>query len=125
MFYNPQTLKANHFLHIWRCFATSPFYGACAMTSATPGITSVTISPDSATVSPGIPVQLNAIVVTTGFANKAVTWSVDSDSEADGISVDMDGLVTIPSDATVETVTVTATSAFDTTKTDTATITLA
>ena len=125
MFYNPQTLKANHFLHIWRCFATSPFYGACIMTSDTPAITSVTISPDSATVSPGIPVQLKAIVVATGFANKAVTWSVDSDSEADGISVDLNGLVNIPDDATVESVTVTATSVYDTTVTDTATITLA
>jgi len=125
MFYNPQTFKANHFLHIWRCFATSPFYGCCAMTSDTPGITSVTVSPAAATVSPGIPVQLKATVVTTGFANKAVTWSVDSDSEDDGISVDLDGLVTIPADATVETVTVTATSVFDTTKTGTATITLA
>ena len=95
------------------------------MTSDTPGITSVTVSPDTATVSPGIPVQLKATVVTTGFANKAVTWSVDSDSEADGISVDLNGLVTIPTTATVEDVTVTATSVFDTTKTDTATITLA
>ena len=24
-FYNPQTLKNNHFLHVWACFSTSPF----------------------------------------------------------------------------------------------------
>ena len=57
MFYNPQTLKANHFLHIWRCFATSPFYGCGAMTSDTPGVTSVTVTPSTVSISTGIPVE--------------------------------------------------------------------
>ena len=126
MFYNPQTLKANHFLHIWRCFATSPFYGACAMTSDTPGVTSVTVSPSAVSVSPGIPVQFSAEVVTTGFANKSVTWSVDDTSAEDGVEIDSTtGLLTIPSTASVESITVTATSVFDDTKTGTATVTLA
>ena len=90
----------------------------------TPAITEY-FTPATATVSPGIPVQLSASVVATGFANKAVTWSVDETSEADGISVDLNGLVTIPDDATVQSVTVTATSVYDTTVTGTATITLA
>ena len=125
MFYNPMTLKANHFLHIWRCFATSPFYGACAMTSDTPGVTSVTVSPATITVSPGIPVEFSAEVVTTGFANKSVTWSIDATSEADGISIDATtGVLTIPTTASVESVTVTATSVFDETKTGTATVTV-
>ena len=124
-FYNPQTFKANHFLHIWRCFATSPFFGCCAMTSDTPGITSVTVTPSTVSISPGIPVEFKATVVTTGFANKSVTWSVDSTAKADGISIDATtGVLNIPSTATVEAVTVTATSVFDTTKTGTATVTV-
>ena len=124
-FYNPQTFKANHFLHIWRCFATSPFFGCCAMTSDTPEVTSVTVTPSTVSISPGIPVEFKATVVTTGFANKSVTWSVDDTAEADGISIDATtGVLNIPSTATVEAVTVTATSVFDTTKTGTATVTV-
>ena len=125
MFYNPQTLKANHFLHIWRCFATSPFYGCCALTSDTPGVTSVTVTPDTVSISPGIPVEFKATVVTTGFANKSVTWSIDETAEADGISIDATtGILNIPTTASVEAVTVTATSVFDTTKTGTASVTV-
>ena len=94
------------------------------MTSDTPGVTSVTVSPDAVTVSPGIPVQFKAEVVTTGFANKAVTWSVDATSEADNISIDENGLLTIPTTATTESVTVTATSIFDDTKSGTAAVTV-
>ena len=68
---------------------------------------------------------MSAVVVTTGFANKAVYWSVDTDSYADGVRISDSGELIIPSDATVTSVTVTATSIYDKTKTDTATITVA
>lgn len=124
MFYNPSNLTNNHFLHAWRVFSTSPFENACVFTPDTPAVTSVTVSPSTAVVSNGQSVQLSATVVTTGFANKAVFWAVDSTSETAGVKITQNGLVTIPDDMTAESeITVTATSIYDNTVTGTATIT--
>jgi hypothetical protein len=124
-FFNPQTLRTNHWLHRWGSVSTSPFENAIVFTSTAQGVTSVTVSPSTATVSLGQSLDLSATVVTTGFANKAVSWSVDSDSVAAGITIDQTGHLVIPSTATVETITVTATSIYDSTVTGTATITIA
>lgn len=124
-FFNPQTLRTNHWLHRWGSVSTSPFENAVVFTSDAQAVTSVTVSPSTATVSKGQKIKLSATVVTTGFANKAVAWSVDSDSVKDEITIDSTGELSIPSDATVETITVTATSIYDNTKTNTATITIA
>ena len=53
----------------------------CVFTTATPAVSSVTVSPSTATVTAGQGVKLTATVATTGFANKAVYWAVDSTSE--------------------------------------------
>ena len=122
-FYNPTTLENNHFLHAWRVFSTSPFENGAVFTSETPSVTSVTLTPSSATVEAGQNVQISATVVTVGFANKAVYWSVDSTSESAGVTVNSNGLVSIPSNMPAEsTITVTATSIFDNTVTGTATL---
>ena len=122
-FYNPTTLENNHFLHAWRVFSTSPFENACVFTPDTPGVTSVTVTPSTATVEAGQKVQLSATVVATGFANKAVYWSVDSTSETAGVTITQEGLVTIPDDmAASSEITVTATSIFDNLVTGTATL---
>lgn len=124
-FYNPTTLENNHFLHAWRVFSTSPFENCVVFTSETISVTSVTVSPSTATVSKGQTLQLSATVVTTGFANKAVGWAVDSTSEADGVTIDNTGKLYVPADASVESITVTAQSIYDSTVTGTATITVA
>lgn len=124
-FYNPTTLENNHFLHAWRVFSTSPFENGAVFTSDSQGVTSVTVSPATATVTKGQTLQLTASVVTTGFANKAVGWAVDSDAEADGVTISSNGTLNIPSNATVTSVTVTAQSIYDSTKTGTAEITIA
>jgi hypothetical protein len=124
-FFNPQTLRTNHWLHIWGSVSSSPFENAICFTVTAQGVTSVTVSPSTATVTKGQNLELSATVVTTGFANKAVYWSVDADSYADGIRISDAGKLIIPADATVETVTVTATSIYDNTKKGTATITVA
>jgi len=125
-FVNPTTLDRNVFLHAQAVISTSPFANGCVFTTATPAVDSVTVSPATATVSKGQSIKLSAVVATTGFANKAVTWSVDSDAAADGVTINIaTGELSIPADATVEEVTVTATSVFDNTKTNTATITVA
>lgn len=124
-FFNPQTLRTNHWLHAWGSVSSSPFENAVVFTITAQAVSSVTVSPSTATVSKGQNLELTATVVTTGFANKAVYWSVDSDAYADGVRISDAGKLIIPSDATVESVTVTATSIYDNTKTGTATITVA
>lgn len=124
-FFNPQTLRTNHWLHAWGSVSSSPFENAVVFTVTVQSVTSVTVSPSTATVSKGQNLELTATVVTTGFANKAVYWSVDADAYADGVRISDAGKLIIPSDATVESVTVTATSIYDNTKTGTATITVA
>lgn len=123
--YNPTTLENNHFLHAWKVFSTSPFENACVFEQDDIAVTSVTVSPSTATVTKGQTLQLNATVVTTGFANKAVGWAVDSTAEADGVTISSAGILNVPANATVTSITVTAQSIYDSTKSGTATITVA
>lgn len=126
-FFNPETLRNNHWLHYWGIKSTSPFKQAVVFTTTAPSITSVTVSPSTATLAAGQVgiLKLSATVVTAGFANKAVVWTVDDDSAEDGVTITQDGLLTVPADVSVKSVTVTATSVFDKTKDDDATITIA
>lgn len=123
-FFNPESLRTNHWLHTKKVVSSSPFAPAIIFTTLTPSITSVTVSPSSATINVGQKLQLTAEVVNVGFANKAVKWNVDDDALADGVVIDTKGLLTVPSTATVESITVTATSIYDEEKTGTASITV-
>lgn len=128
-FYNPSTLKNNHFLHVWAVFSTSPFENGVVFTTDTPAVTSVAVSPNESSVSAGLSVQLNATVVTTGFANKSVTWSVEqATGEVTKVTVDQNGLVKIPSDfpstGTAPQIKIKATSVFDPSVSGTASITV-
>lgn len=124
-FTNPESKMRNMWLHVWRIFSTSPFEQCICFTKQASGVTSVTVSPSTATVTKGQTLQLSATVVTTGITNKAVEWSVDSTSATDKVTIDQSGVLTVPSDATVESITVTATSIYNSTVTGTATITVA
>lgn len=134
-FYNPTTLENNHFLHAWRVFSTSPFENAIVFTSDTPAVSSVTVSPATATISAGMDIKLSATVATTGFANKAVQWTIDdADGEQEGhpVVVDVDGTLHVPVDyvgsvtaegaTTYNDIVVRATSIYDSIKYNTATI---
>lgn len=133
-FYNPESLKRNHWLHTWKVLSTSPFKGAVVFTTDTPAVTSVTVNPSEVSASAGLDVQLQAVVATTGFANKAVTWSITQDPETDPAkkaTVDLAGKVHIPAGHKVSTnnqentlIKVTATSVYDNTKTGSAKITV-
>lgn len=124
-FYNPETLKNNHWLHTWKVVSTSPFKQAVVFTKdVTPAVSSVTVSPSTAVVTQGQSLQLSAAVVTTGFANKAVTWTVATSTEGAAATITEAGVLTISADTPAEaSFTVTATSVYDTTKTGTATVT--
>lgn len=112
--------------HYWGIKSTSPFKQAVVFTTDTIGVTSVAVSPATATVTAGQNLQMSATVVTTGFANKAVVWSVDETSKAAGVTITQSGVLKVPANATSEsTITVTATSVYDSTKSNTATITVA
>lgn len=123
--YNPESMKNNHWLHYWGVKATSPYKQAVCFTKDTVGVTSVAISPSVASVVAGGNIKLSSIVTTTGFANKAVIWSVDETSATARVKVDQTGLVTIPSTvANSSEITVTATSVYDSTKYNTAVLTV-
>lgn len=124
-FYNPETLKNNHWLHTWKVVSTSPFKQAVVFTKdVTPAVSSVTVSPSTAVVTQGQSLQLSAAVVTTGFANKAVTWTVATSTEGADATITEAGVLTISANTPAEaSFTVTATSVYDTTKTGTATVT--
>lgn len=100
-FFNPESLRNNHYLHTWKVVSTSPFKQAVVFTKdVTPSVTAVSVSPATATVSAGQDLKLSATVTTTGFANKAVMWSIDRDSEttdANKATVSVDGVLNIPS----------------------------
>ena len=115
----------NYFLHIWKIYSYSPFSNASVFVPTAPSITSVTVTPETMSLAQGqaATVQVNAAVVTAGFAPKTVVWSSDDDD----VTVDAFGVVTISADAEGDAsgqVTITATSTFDSTKTDTCVITL-
>lgn len=119
--YNGEGLYWNYWYHVWKTFSISPFANNALFIPGTPAVTSVTVSPATATVAAGQSAQFTATVVTSDFAPKSVVWSVDDDTKA---TVDQSGKVTIMADAEAGTVTVTATSTFDPTKKGTATITI-
>ena len=120
--YNGEGLYWNYWYHVWKTFSISPFANNALFIPATPSITSVTVSPAEATVEAGQSVQLTATVVTANFAPKTVAWT----SDTGGVTVNDAGLVTVGADVDPETeITITATSTYDSTKSDTATITVA
>lgn len=119
--YNGQGLYWNYWLHIWKTLSVSPFANSAVFVAGAPSITSVTVTPDAVTAGAGQTVTLSATVVTANFAPQTVDWTC-----TDGATVDANGVVSISPDAVAEdTITVTATSTFDSTKTDTCTITIA
>ncbi len=123
-FFNPSTLKTNHFLHTWYVASSSPFENATFFIEGTPSVTSVVVTPATASVYPNSELQMSATVTTVNFANKAVNWSVTTDVE--GVTISQSGLVKIPNVETLsgQTITVTATSIYDNTVSGTATLTL-
>lgn len=129
-FYNPETLKNNHWLHTKKVISTSPFKNAVVFTTDVPAVTSVTVAPQESSISAGQNLQLGAVVETTGFANKAVVWSVvqSTGDKTTKVTVDMNGLVKIPKDydTTKEApqIKIRATSVYDNTKYGEASITV-
>lgn len=118
--YNGQGLYWNYFYHTWKTFSMSPFANALVFVPAVPSVTSVTVSPTAITCKKGQSVQLSVEVVTENYAPKTVNWS----SDTDGVTVDINGHVTVAASVTATTATITATSTFDNKKSGTCTVTI-
>lgn len=118
--YNGQGLYWNYWYHVWKTFSVSPFANNALFVPGAPSVTSVTVTPATATVTKGQSIQLNATVETTNFAPQSVTWSSDSDNA----TVDASGKVTLASTAS-GTINITAKSTYDQSKTGKCVITVA
>lgn len=118
--YNGQGLYWNYFYHVWKTFSVSPFANSVLFVPGTPSVTSVTVSPTTASVPKGGSVSLSCVVVTEYFAPQTVVWT----SNAADVKVSAAGVVTVDADATSTTATITATSAYDDTKKATCTVTV-
>lgn len=122
---NPEGLYMNYWYHVAKTFSVSPFANAIAFSETALTVTSVTVSPATATVdkTAGTQVQFSATVVATGITPKGVVWSLPAGAKA---TIDQRGLLTVGSgNSANDTLVVTATSVYDGTVTGTATITFA
>lgn len=128
-FYNPTTLENNHFLHIWGIKSTSPFENGVVFTAGVAqAVTSVNVAPNEISLTAGLSAMFTAKVVTTGFANKAVTWSITKGDEDGKAVIDENGKLTVSKDyvtsGSAPQIEIKATSVFDTTVSGTASVTV-
>lgn len=121
--YNGQGLYWNYFYHCWKTFSTSPFSNAVLFTTNATSVTSVTVTPPTAELTKGSSMQFSAAVVTSGYVPKGVIWSVSGASDTVS-TITPDGLLTVPTAEQNTTLTVTATSVYDSSKKGTSTVTL-
>lgn len=118
--YNGQGLYWNYFYHVWKTFSVSPFANSVLFVPGTPTVTSVAVSPTTASVPKGGSVSLSCVVETEYFAPQTVVWM----SSAEDVKVSAAGVVTVDADAKSATATIIATSAFDEKKKATCEVTI-
>lgn len=121
--YNPSNRVWNYFLHVWEVISASPFMQGVAIVATGSGtITGVTVTPATATVAKGKNKQFVAVVEGTGIFNGNVSWTVEGAVSAN-TTIDSSGILRVGEDETAS-LTVKATSAGDSTKSATATVTV-
>ena len=121
--YNGQGLYWNYFYHIWQTYSVSPFANATAFLPASPAVTGVTLSPSTVTLAAGATQVFVATVATTDFAPQSVNWTVTG-ANSDATDITAGGLLTVGADETASSLTVKATSTYDSTEYGTATVTV-
>lgn len=115
----------NNWLHRWATFAISPFSNAVAILPSAGTVTSVTVSPATATMSASDRAMFSAATVADVGVSQAVIWSATSSDTTD-FEIDQNGILTLGTTVTAsDAITVKATSVVDSTKYDTATVTVA
>lgn len=121
--FNGEGLYWNHWHHTWKTISCSPFGQAAAFTNVASTITSVTVTPATASLSPGASLQLSAAVVGTGIVNQGVQWTVTG-ATSSGTTITSAGYLKVAANETATALTVTATSIADSTKAGSAAITV-
>lgn len=129
---NPENLYENTWLHAWKIYSRSVFENGVIFASGTNGVSSVAIKDATVPeVTHGVAgtADIDAVVTISGLTpmgGNRVIWSVTKGDGATGtVSIDANGVLTWNNAFTAtDTITVTATSAIDSTKTDSATITV-
>ena len=120
---NPKGLYTNAFLHCWKIFSISPFAPAATFSRVLPDVSSVSVTPATANTVKGGNVNLQAVVNGFGFFDHSVTWSL-SGANSTGTIITATGDLHIAADETAKTITVTAKSNADLSKTGKSTITI-
>lgn len=121
--YNGEGLYWNYFYHVWMVYSLSPFANAVAFGTAAPKVTELTVTPTAATVKAGGTVQITTTVTGTGDPTSKCTFALTGNTDPETV-VNTMGKVILGSKETGPTITVTATSVQDTSKTATCTITV-
>ena len=121
--YNGEGLYWNYFYHVWMVYSLSPFANAVAFGTATPTVTKLTVTPATATLKAGGSVQITTTVTGTGDPTSKCTFALTGNTDPETV-VNTMGKVILGSKETGPTITVTATSVQDTSKTATCTITV-
>lgn len=121
--YNGEGLYWNYFYHVWMVYSLSPFANAVAFGTATPTVTKLTVTPTTATVKAGGTVQITTSVTGTGDPTSKCSFALTGNTDPETVVNSM-GKVILGSKETGPTITVTATSVQDTSKTATCTITV-
>ena len=121
--YNGEGLYWNYFYHVWMVYSLSPFANAVAFGTATPTVTALTVTPTKATVKAGGTVQITTSVTGTGDPTSKCSFALTGNTDPETV-VNTMGKVILGSKETGPTITVTATSVQDTSKTATCTITV-
>lgn len=119
--YNPKGLYYNNFLHKWTTYGIVPFAQAVAFTTEDTSVTSVTVTPSTATVAKGATQQFEATVTGTGNPGELVLWEVSGTGDSE---ISHDGLLTVDKNEPDTSLTVKATSLQDPNVSGTATVTV-
>lgn len=129
---NPENLYENTWLHLWKIYSRSIFENGVIFVSGTNAVSSVSIKAATVpSVTHGVAgsATIGATIQVTGLTpmgGERIIWSVATSQGATGLAnIDQNGVLTWDDDFTAaDTITVTATSAVDSTKTDSETITV-
>lgn len=122
--YNPEGIYTNALLHHHGIYSTSRFANAVAFVTTNSDVATVTVN-GSATANRGTTTVYTATVAGTSsnYAPAGVRWSLTGNTST-GTYITMAGRLAVSSEEKAETLTITATSVYDTTKTGTKQVTL-
>ena len=120
--YNGEGLYWNYFYHVWKTFSTSPYSNAIIFTTTAQSITKVAVNGPSS-LKLGETGQYTATVTGTTLVPQGVIWTVTGANTVKS-QIDWTGNLLVPPDETNTTLTVTATSVYDSSKSDSVTVTI-